>query len=448
MLADGLLMGLCLWLSYLLRVFLNAWPNFFSEIPPFSTFLWMVVVVIPLTPLILDLNGYYENPVIRTFESIFPRMLKGGIWLALIITLSSILSRLEVPSRTVLIFFFILAPAALIIRLVLTKKILLRKYERGELGEESAIIGTSEDADAFLGKLNPTELLSLRIMHRFNIDELDAETIRRSLREHPVGRVIFVSAESPKNQSLPMESESEGVEVWIVTNQINGIVGTPQVSTAGTSRILVFHRTRSEVWYNYIKRVTDIMGALVGMILLSPLLIVIALTVKFTSPGPVIFKQVRSGKRGKRFTIFKFRSMVDNASELHENLHHQNEMEGPVFKITKDPRVTPVGAFLRRTSLDEFPQLWNVLRGEMSLVGPRPLPDYETKKIELSAHRRRLSVKPGLTCLWQIKGRSSITSFEDWVHLDLEYIDHASFVLDLWIILRTIPVVIFRRGAH
>jgi exopolysaccharide biosynthesis polyprenyl glycosylphosphotransferase len=448
MLADGLLMGLCLWLSYLLRVSLNAWPSFFSEIPPFSTFLWMVVVVIPLTPLILDLNGYYENPVIRTFESILPRMLKGGIWLALIITLSSILSRLEVPSRTVLIFFFFLAPAALITRLTLTKKILLRKYERGELGEESAIIGTSVDADVFLGKLNPTELLSLRIKHRFNIDEMDAETIRRNLREHPVGRVIFVSAESPKNESLPMESESEGMEVWIVTNQINGIVGTPQVSTAGTSRILVFHRTRSEVWYNYIKRVTDIIGALVGLILLSPLLIVIALTVKFTSPGPVIFKQVRSGKRGKRFTIFKFRSMVDNASELHENLHHQNEMEGPVFKITKDPRVTPVGAFLRRTSLDEFPQLWNVLRGEMSFVGPRPLPDYETKKIEVSAHRRRLSVKPGLTCLWQIKGRSSITSFEEWVNLDLEYIDHATFALDLWIILRTVPVVIFRSGAH
>jgi lipopolysaccharide/colanic/teichoic acid biosynthesis glycosyltransferase len=140
--------------------------------------------------------------------------------------------------------------------------------------------------------------------------------------------------------------------------------------------------------------------------------------------------------------------MVANAPELHGNLSHQNEMEGPVFKITRDPRVTPFGTFLRRTSLDEIPQLVNVLRGEMSIVGPRPLPDYETEKIEKSAHRRRLSVKPGLTCLWQIRGRNSIKSFDAWVKLDLEYIDKTSLLLDLWIILQTIPVVLFRRGAR
>lgn len=119
-----------------------------------------------------------------------------------------------------------------------------------------------------------------------------------------------------------------------------------------------------------------------------------------------------------------------------------------MFKITHDPRVTPFGSFLRRTSLDEIPQLVNVLRGEMSIVGPRPLPDYETKKIEKSAHRRRLSVKPGLTCFWQIRGRNSIKRFDEWVKLDLEYIDKASLFLDLWIILQTIPVVLFRRGAR
>jgi lipopolysaccharide/colanic/teichoic acid biosynthesis glycosyltransferase len=140
--------------------------------------------------------------------------------------------------------------------------------------------------------------------------------------------------------------------------------------------------------------------------------------------------------------------MVVNAPELHTDLLQKNEMQGPVFKISKDPRVTSFGAFLRRTSLDEIPQLVNVLRGEMTLVGPRPLPDYETDLIEKSTHRRRLSVKPGLTCLWQISGRNAIKSFEDWVQLDIEYIDRASLPLDLWIILRTVPVVLFRRGAH
>lgn len=140
--------------------------------------------------------------------------------------------------------------------------------------------------------------------------------------------------------------------------------------------------------------------------------------------------------------------MVENAPELHGDLSHQNDMEGPVFKITQDPRISPFGAFLRRNSLDEISQLVNVIRGEMSIVGPRPLPDYETERIEKSTHRRRLSVRPGLTCLWQIRGRNSIKSFEEWVQLDIEYIDNASLLLDLWIILQTIPAVIFWRGAR
>ena len=211
---------------------------------------------------------------------------------------------------------------------------------------------------------------------------------------------------------------------------------------------MVFRKSPLDFWQLLIKRTLDFCGAALGLIILSPLCLAIAIIIKLTSPGPVIFSQVRSGKRGKRFTILKFRSMVANAPELHGDLSYQNEMEGPVFKITHDPRVTPFGNFLRRTSLDEIPQLVNVLRGEMSIVGPRPLPDYETEKIEKSAHRRRLSVKPGLTCLWQIQGRNSIKSFDKWVQLDIEYIDNASLLLDLWIILRTIPVVLFRYGAR
>jgi hypothetical protein len=140
--------------------------------------------------------------------------------------------------------------------------------------------------------------------------------------------------------------------------------------------------------------------------------------------------------------------MIANAPELHAELGGRNEMEGPVFKITHDPRVTRIGALLRNTSLDEIPQLFNVLIGDMSLVGPRPLPDYETEQIEKSTHRRRLSVKPGITCFWQIRGRNSIKSFDEWVQMDIEYIERASLLLDLWIIVQTIPAVLFRRGAR
>jgi lipopolysaccharide/colanic/teichoic acid biosynthesis glycosyltransferase len=145
--------------------------------------------------------------------------------------------------------------------------------------------------------------------------------------------------------------------------------------------------------------------------------------------------------------MFKFRTMVTNAEQLKQELAALNEMSGPVFKVTNDPRITPVGRFLRKFSLDEFPQLLNVLRGEMSLVGPRPLPVAEVERFDDVAHRRRLSVKPGLTCLWQVSGRNRVTDFREWVRLDLEYIDNWSLWLDLAILCRTVPVVVMGTGA-
>jgi lipopolysaccharide/colanic/teichoic acid biosynthesis glycosyltransferase len=166
-----------------------------------------------------------------------------------------------------------------------------------------------------------------------------------------------------------------------------------------------------------------------------------------SSPGPVFFRQQRSGMSGAPFTLYKFRTMVTNAEQFRHELEAMNEMTGPVFKITNDPRVTPTGKFLRKYSLDELPQLWNVLRGEMSLVGPRPLPVDEVRRFNDLAHRRRLSVKPGLTCLWQISGRNEVKDFRDWVRLDLEYIDNWSLWLDLKILCRTVPVVLVGTGA-
>jgi lipopolysaccharide/colanic/teichoic acid biosynthesis glycosyltransferase len=161
----------------------------------------------------------------------------------------------------------------------------------------------------------------------------------------------------------------------------------------------------------------------------------------------VIFRQRRAGLHGHPFEMWKFRTMQADAENRREELASRNVMKGPVFKVEDDPRVTTFGKWLRRTSVDEFPQLLNVLKGEMSLVGPRPLPLYEVEKFERAAHRRRLSMKPGLTCLWQIRGRNKVTDFHDWVRMDLEYIDNWSVFLDLYIILRTIPAVLFGSGA-
>jgi len=211
--------------------------------------------------------------------------------------------------------------------------------------------------------------------------------------------------------------------------------------------LIVFRSAPETSWQVLAKLLLDFTGAL-GLLLISALpMLVIGLIIKLSSPGPMFFRQQRSGLNGKPFTIYKFRTMMTNAEQFQHELAAMNEMSGPVFKITKDPRITPVGKWLRKWSLDELPQLFNVLRGEMSLVGPRPLPVDEVKRFNDLAHRRRLSVKPGLTCLWQVTGRNQISDFKEWVRLDLEYIDNWSIWLDLQILLRTVPAVIIGTGA-
>jgi exopolysaccharide biosynthesis polyprenyl glycosylphosphotransferase len=193
------------------------------------------------------------------------------------------------------------------------------------------------------------------------------------------------------------------------------------------------------------KRLFDIVVSAVALWMLVPLFAVVALLIKLSSRGPILFKQERVGQHGRPFHMLKFRSMVVNAEELKAKLAAQNEMSGPVFKMKNDPRVTWIGRFIRKFSIDELPQFINVLRGEMSIVGPRPPVPGEVARYE-PWQRRRLSVRPGLTCIWQVSGRNQI-SFEEWMYLDMQYIDHWSLKDDLSLLLRTVPVVLTGRGA-
>ncbi len=196
--------------------------------------------------------------------------------------------------------------------------------------------------------------------------------------------------------------------------------------------MLVF-RTHPDIsWALLVKSVFDRSVALCGLLVLAPLLLLVAVVIKITSPGPAFFKQKRAGRHGRPFTMYKFRSMNTNAEMQRAELVAFNVMKGPVFKVNDDPRVTTFGRWLRKTSIDELPQLLNVFLGDMSLVGPRPLPVYEVEKFESAAHRRRLSMRPGLTCLWQVRGRNKVTDFSEWVRMDLEYIDKWSLALDFW----------------
>jgi len=209
--------------------------------------------------------------------------------------------------------------------------------------------------------------------------------------------------------------------------------------------LLTLSTTPQDEMQLFFKRTLDTVVGLGFIVLLSPLLLFVALLVKFTSRGPVLYRQTRCGLGGRRFTVYKFRSMVEGADEMRSQIAHLNEVDGPVFKIAEDPRCTPVGRWLRRTSLDELPQLWNVLRGDMSFVGPRPPVPEEVEKYE-PWQRRRLRMRPGLTCLWALEGRSRL-NFERWMQLDLSYIDGWSLWLDAKIFVRTIPHVLFGRGA-
>ena len=199
------------------------------------------------------------------------------------------------------------------------------------------------------------------------------------------------------------------------------------------------------IFYIFSKRAIDIFGAIVGLLLLSPILLIVAIAIKIESKGPVIFSQQRIGLKGKEFKMYKLRSMVEDAEELKKDLMKDNEMSGPMFKMKDDPRVTRVGRFIRKTSIDELPQLINVLKGDMSLVGPRPSLPKEVIKFK-PWMKKRLDVKPGLTCYWQVSGRNSI-GFKEWMKLDIKYVEERSFLVDIKLIFKTFFVLFGDKNA-
>jgi exopolysaccharide biosynthesis polyprenyl glycosylphosphotransferase len=269
------------------------------------------------------------------------------------------------------------------------------------------------------------------------------------LHEHSVNGVILSTRHThfDRAEAVVRACEIEGVEAWLVADFFKTEISRTRLDDFYGRPVLVFRSTPETSWQGMVKKGIDLVGALLLLVVLAIPLALVAFLVKLTSPGPVFFCQLRSGLNGAPFTIYKFRTMVTNAEQIKHELEAMNEMRGPVFKITKDPRITPIGGWLRKFSVDELPQLLNVVKGEMSLVGPRPLPVDEVRRISDLAHRRRLSVKPGLTCLWQVSGRNQILDFKDWVRLDLEYIDNWSLWLDFKILLRTLPAVFGGTGA-
>src|SRR6202011_4558460 len=303
--------------------------------------------------------------------------------------------------------------------------------------------------DALEQSFTPEQRLLLEVGDRIDIEKQPLSDLVEAMHRHSVSRVIFAAGHSQLNrvEEAIGACEVEGVPAWLAADFIRTSIAKPDFDAFGGRPMLVFRSTPDVSWTLFIKELIDRVGAFIGLVFCAIPLVVVAILIRFTSPGPVIFRQQRAGKHGKPFIMYKFRSMSDDAEMRRAELEPFNQMNGPVFKVHDDPRITPFGRWLRRSSIDELPQLVNVLMGDMSLVGPRPLPVYEVEKFENTAQRRRLSVKPGLTCLWQISGRNQVKDFRDWVKLDLDYIDRWSLALDFKILLRTIPAVVMGLGA-
>jgi len=240
--------------------------------------------------------------------------------------------------------------------------------------------------------------------------------------------------------------EEQGITVRILTSVFDLKITRSSAEELDGDPLITHSTGWVEAWPVFAKRILDFTISSILITFLFPVLLVVAIIIKLTSPGPVLFVQERLGLNKRHFNVYKFRTMVVDAEKNMREIEHLNEVSGPVFKIKNDPRITPIGKFLRKTSIDELPQLLNVLIGDMSLVGPRPLPVRDYEGFNKDWQRRRFSVKPGITCLWQVLGRSSIP-FEKWMELDLQYIDEWSLWLDCQILLRTIPAVLRGLGA-
>jgi len=390
-------------------------------------------------------------------------VLKATTLGTLIVLVGSLVFRINMgTARFFLVFWVVSTTSAICSRLVL-RVVLATIRKHGRNLRDVLVVGTNGRALDFVRKMLAHPELGYRVIGFVDQEwegtvavrdsgfELacDFDGVPQFLRDSVVDEVVIaLPMRSLHYQASQIAAYCE--EQGITVRQLSNIFDLKLAHSSAEDMEgdpLITHRTGSiEGSHQLIKRILDVVASGSLLLLLSPVLVLATILIKLTSPGPIFFVQKRLGLNKRRFNVFKFRTMVVDAEKKMGQIEHLNEVSGPVFKIKNDPRITRVGGFLRRTSIDELPQLLNVFVGDMSLVGPRPLPVRDYEGFSEDWQRRRFSVKPGITCLWQVKGRSEIP-FEQWMELDLQYIDKWSLWLDVKILLRTIPAVLRGSGA-
>jgi len=460
--SDVILINAAFAIAYWLRYHLQLWraidPAYYV---PYSVFLPFVLGLTVLLLLFYRRENLYQvGRPISWFDEVYG-VVNGTTTAIVVMVVLVYISRPTFYSR--LIFFY--AGALIVVLLSLSrlaKSLTLRRLRLRGIGVVRAlIVGAGEVGRAIMRTIVAHPELGYEILGFVDDDPVKGSTnigrfkalggidkLSTLVKDHAVDEVIIALPWQyhRKIMSIMMQCQRESIQARIVPDLFQMTVGQMSVTTLAGIPLIGVKSTHAFSFQRVMKRVIDVVFSLVALILCAPLMALIALLIKLDSPGPALFGQRRVGKGGRIFTLYKFRSMHPDAEAQQELLANLNEADGPLFKIRCDPRCTRVGRWLRRFSLDELPQFYNVLRGDMSLIGPRPALPSEVEKYQ-PWHRRRLDVAPGMTGLWQVSGRSDLP-FDEMALLDIYYIEQWSPGLDFKILLRTIPTVIFGDGAY
>ncbi len=453
---DMILVTSAFLLAYLIR---SKWEPALFEL---RDYVWTLLVILPAWLTFMARAQFFASIRRRSIREILVRLARVHLYGACMVASIIFFIDRNVFSRSLFLIFVFLSFALIAIEKIGIRLVLGYFRSKGFNYRQLLIVGTRDKARRFHELVNEHSDWGLQVV---GFVQAVAPPVQQQIegvpvlghmtdlvkicKEYPVDEVVFCL---PRDllvdaEGLILELEEMGVTVRMVLDFFKTNKARKEISLFHNEiPILTFHTKSLDAEQLLMKRLLDILGAACGLILTALLLPLVAVAVKLDSPGPLFFSQKRVGESGRDFRCWKFRTMHTDAEARKGILMGQNEMNGAIFKIKDDPRVTRVGRFLRKTSLDELPQFWNVLKGDMSLVGTRPPTPDEVSLYE-NWHRRRISIKPGITGMWQVNGRSGIDDFDEIVRLDLKYIDQWSLWLDLKILFRTIRVVLSGRGS-
>jgi exopolysaccharide biosynthesis polyprenyl glycosylphosphotransferase len=455
---DTLLVSVAFFIAYMLRQHLN---DGIQALYPLSSYIVFLPVIILVSISMLFFFGIYDSFRTKTLWEVLVIVAKAFFSAFVIFSGIIYISHQAYISRAFISLIFGCAAVLVYCEKVCVIWFFRAVRMRGYNFKHLLVIGTGRRAQQFVELITQHASWGFKIVGLIDEDaslkgkSLYGEKVLGTFKDIPdiihnrvIDEVVFVVPRSWLNkiEDIMYLCEAEGLRIHVAVDYFELKFSRGRISELDKFPLLTFSSTPGHIGELICKRIFDVLVSSLILVLCLPLFIVVAVIIKLSSPGPVFFKQNRVGLHGRIFNLFKFRTMIKDAELKLQELMAHNEMSGPVFKMTNDPRITPFGRILRKFSIDELPQFWNVLIGTMSVVGPRPPLPSEVKQYD-AWQRRRLSMRPGITCLWQVSGRNKIVDFAKWVKMDLDYIDDWSFWLDMQIFAKTVPVVLFGIGA-